>query len=221
MPIKSATNMKRLAIAIIMMMPLMAMAQNTWEKPETEKKERTALISSKKDKEYEYAKYLGNVVPEVNGEVVWEKTFNNSKNADENYAAMLSFLTGMTQEEDQLKGSTISIVNKAEHKIVAHFEEWMVFTNSFLSLDRTRFIYTLVTECKDNQVYVKIFRISYWYEEQRDGGERFKAEEWITDKYGLNKKHTRLAKISGKFRRKTVDRIEQIYNNIGVSLMAQ
>ncbi len=213
--------MKRIAIAIMMMMPLLAMAQNTWEKPETEKKERISLFGPKEDKEYEYAKYLGNVVPEVNGEVVWEKTFNNSKNAEENYAAMLSFLTNMTQEDGQLKGSTISIVNKAEHKIVAHFEEWLVFRSTLLALDRTRFIYTLMSECYDNKVKVTIFRISYWYDEERDGGERFKAEEWITDKYALNKKHTRLAKISGKFRRKTVDRVEQIYNNIGVILMAQ
>ena len=78
-----------------------------------------------------------------------------------------------------------------------------------------------MSECYDNKVKVTIFRISYWYDEERDGGERFKAEEWITDKYALNKKHTRLAKISGKFRRKTVDRVEQIYNNIGVILMAQ
>ncbi len=213
--------MKKIVITIIVMMPLLAMAQNTWERPEAQKNERTALITPKKDKEYQYAKYLGNVVPEVNGEVVWEKTFNNTKNADENYAAMLSFLTSMTQEENQLEGSTISLVNKAEHKIAAHFEEWMVFTNKFLSLDRTRFIYTLVAECNDNQVKVTIFRINYWYEEERNGGERFKAEEWITDKYALNKKRTRMAKIPGKFRRKTVDRVEEIYNNIGVCLMAQ
>ena len=204
-------------------MPLLTNAQNTWEKPETEKsaQEKTSLFGPKNDKEYEYAKYLGNVVPEVNGEVVWEQTFNNTKSADENYATMLSFLTGMTQEENQLEGSTISLVNKAEHKIVAHFEEWLLFKSTFLSLDRTRFIYTLMAECFDNKVKVKIFRLNYWYEAERNGGERFKAEEWITDKYALNKKHTRLSKISGKFRRKTVDRVEQIYNNIGVTLMAQ
>jgi len=157
----------------------------------------------------------------VNGEVVWEKNFINDKSADENYAAMLSLLTAMTKDEGQLEGSKVSLVNKAEHKIVCHFEEWMVFANTLLSLDRTRFIYTLIAECHDQKVNVKIFRINYWYEEQRDGGSRFRAEEWITDKYALNKKRTRLAKISGKFRRKTVDRVEEIFDHIGVSIMAK
>ena len=37
--------------------------------------------------------------------------------------------------------------------------------------------------------------------ENRDGGERYSAEEWITDDMALNKKKTKLAPICGKFRR--------------------
>lgn len=217
--------MKKAILAMLLLLPLAAVAQNTWEKPEEQKKSENKSTKETTTKangeEYQYARYLGNVVPVVNGEVVWEKTYANSKTAEENYAAMLNYLTAMTKEEGQLENSNVSLVNKAEHKIVCHFEEWMVFTNSFLSLDRTRFIYTLIAECKDRQVYVKIFRINYWYEELRNGGYRYKAEEWITDEYALNKKHTRLAKISGKFRRKTVDRVEELLNNIAVVIGAE
>lgn len=48
-------------------------------------------------------------------------------------------------------------------------------------------------------------RIRYWYDENRDGGEKYTAEEWITDDMALNKKKTKLAPICGKFRRETID----------------
>ena len=208
--------MRKAICTLLVCLPLALSAQNNWERPQQTQNTDASAAST----EYEYAKYLGNVVPVVNGEVVWEKTFNNQKSADENYATMLSFLTAMTTEEGQLKESTVSLVNKAEHKIVCHFEEWLVFKNALLSLDRTRFIYTLMAECDNNKVYVKVFRLNYWYEEERDGGERFKAEEWITDEWALNKKKTKLAKISGKFRRKTVDRMEQLFQQISNNLGA-
>ena len=208
--------MKKIIFIIVSFLPLLAMGQGSWERPQT------TITDTKKTADkggYQYAKYLGNVVPMKDGEVVWEKTITNNKSAEENYAAMLSYLMAMTKEEGQLKESTVALVNKDEHKIVCHFEEWLVFSSNFISLDRTRLIYTLMAECYDNKVQVQIFRINYWYDELRNGGQRYKAEEWITDKWGLNKKKTKLAKISGKFRRKTVDRMEEILNNITTSLI--
>ena len=208
--------MRKTIVIVLFCLPFMAMAQGNWETPDAPTAKQQV-----KSTEYPYTRYLGNVVPVVDGEVVWEKTFTNDKNAEENYAAMLSFLTTMTTEEIQLKESKVSLVDKTDHRIVCHFEEWMTFRNTALSLDRTRFIYTLLADCFDKRVTVRIFRIGYWYEEQRNGGIHYKAEEWITDEWALNKKRTRLAKLSGKFRRFTVDRVEQIYANIANSLMAQ
>ena len=210
-------DMRQFIIAIMMLGALPAIAQGTWERPEQQQVNKAKA----NEHTYQYAYCLGDVVPVVNGEVRWEKTFNNSKTADENYAAMLDLLTAMTKDEGQLKESVVSLVNREERKIVCHFEEWLTFKNTFLALDRTRFIYTLMAECKNQQVKVTIFRISYWYEEQRNGGSRFKAEEWITDENALNKKHTKLAKISGKFRVKTVDRVQDIFDHIGSGILAQ
>ena len=216
--------MKKVILAAMLLLPLSLMAQGNWERPDAGKQGVKSENKSGQSDEYQYAKYLGHVVPEVDGMVVWDKTFTNDKSADENYTTMLNFLTAMTEEDCQIKGdngSKVSLVNVQEHKIVAQFQEWLVFKSALLSLDQTRFIYTMMAECFDNKVRVKIFRISYWYEENRKGGERFKAEEWITDKYAVNKKGTKLSRISGKFRRKTVDRVEEIYNNIGVCLNAK
>ncbi len=209
--------MKKIFVSILLCLPMLAMAQN-WETVESNsQKTTTQKTKAASTKDYVYARYCGNVVPVVDGQGMWEKDFTNNLSAEENYNHMLAFLTAMTKEEIQFESSKISIVNKAEHKIVCHFEEWLTFTNKFLSLDRTRMIYTLTCDCYDNKVNVKIFRISYWYEEERDGGSRYKAEEWITDENALNKKHTRLMKITGKFRRCTVDRMEEIFNNIIIS----
>ena len=206
--------MRNLIIALLVCLPLAAAAQGNWEKPDQVK------ATPEKKTEYQYAKYLGNVVPVVNGEVVWEKTFVNNKSADDNYTIMLNLLTAMTKEQIQLERSNVSLVNKDEHKIICHFEEWLTFTSSFINLDRTRFIYTLTADCEDSKVLVRIMRVNYWYDENRNGGERYRAEEWITDEWALNKKKTRLAKLSGKFRRKTVDRVEEIFNNVGTALGA-
>ena len=45
-------------------------------------------------------------------------------------------------------------------------------------------------------------------------GMETKAEDWITDKWGLNKKGNKLAKYSGKFRSKTIDRKDSIFQRV-------
>lgn len=55
--------------------------------------------------------------------------------------------------------------------------------------------------------------IRYYYEEKRNP-QRMKAEEWITDKEAVNKKNTKLLPITGKFRRKTIDRKDYLFNKI-------
>jgi hypothetical protein len=63
---------------------------------------------------------------------------------------------------------------------------------------------------KAGEAKVKVSHIHYLYEEERDAMV-YKAEEWITDRYGLNRKQNKLARVSGKFRRKTIDRIDYIF----------
>ena len=53
-------------------------------------------------------------------------------------------------------------------------------------------------------------RIYYLYEEERNP-QTYKAEEWIDDDNALNKKKDKLSKMSGKFRRKTVDRKDFLF----------
>ena len=207
--------MKSIIVYILLCLPLAMAAQGTWEVPDAGNTTTAKAKESKAGKEeYKYTKYLGDVVPMVNGEVEWQRTFRNNKSAEENYTLLLDYLTQMTKAESSLPESRVQVVNKAEHKMVCHFEEWMVFYSSLIVLNRTRFIYTLACDCADNEVSVRLMRLSYVdYENEKRAG-RHKAEEWITDRYALNKKHTKLLKITGKYRRHTVDRMEEILNNL-------
>ena len=96
-------------------------------------------------------------------------------------------------------------------------EEYLVFTNRFFVLDRTRINYWLELQCADNSTTVKLTRINYWYEEERDGGIKFSAEEMITDENAFNKKG-KLLKDQGKFRRKTIDFFEECVEQISQQL---
>ena len=65
-----------------------------------------------------------------------------------------------------------------------------MFKNKPLNLDRTRLFYHLFVDCRDGEATVKMTRIVYLYDEERDP-QTYYANEWITDRYGLNKKKTK------------------------------
>lgn len=191
---------------------LTTQAQGVWETPTEAGQKAEATQSEVAKVEVKDAKYLAGAVPEENGEVVWRhEIVSPGHTAQQLYDALLGRLNELTQGENQLEGSKVALVNKAEYKIAAAVKEWMVFQSTFLSLDRAKFNYTIQVECHDGKANIELGRIRYFYEMVRNKSEVLKAEEWITDKYAMNKKGTKLYRVSGKFRRKTVDRVEEIF----------
>lgn len=190
--------MKKLLIAMMLAMPMVIAAQdNTWEQVQINQQDQ---------------RYLVGAVPEVNGQVVFSTTINApGKNAQQIYDILHKELLTMTQEPNQIEQSRLTLEDKDNHQVAASFQEWLVFKNKPLNLDRTRFLYQIICDCKDGKADIKLNRIVYIYDEERDMT-TYKAEEWINDKYGLNKKQTKLARVSGKFRRKTIDRVDYIFN---------
>ena len=190
--------MKKLLIAMMLAMPLAITAQdNTWEQVQVNNPDQ---------------KYLVGAVPEIDGHVVFTKTINApGKSAKQIYELLRKDLLTMTKEPNQIEQSRLTLEDADENRVVASFQEWLVFKNKPLNLDRTRFLYQIIADCKDGQADIKLNRIVYIYDEERDMT-TYKAEEWITDEQGLNKKKTKLARVSGKFRRKTIDRVEYIFN---------
>ena len=158
------------------------------------------------------------LIPEVNGQVMWTETISvPGASADELYDKAFAYLTALTQDKNQLEGSKVALVNKGEHSIVATMREKLIFSSSFLSLDFTQFNYVLQATCRDGEATLTMNRLTYRYDVQGNVSD-LSAEQWITDKYAVNKKHTRLLPVSGKFRRATVDRKNAIFDGFAQAL---
>ena len=187
-----------------MALPLIASAQdNTWERIE----------QAQEVKENPDAKYLvDGAVPVVDGVVCWQTTINApGKTAKQIYDIMFKQMDKMVNEPNQIANSAIVLNDTEKYELGAIFHEWLVFKSVSLSLDQTQFNYQILVYCRDGEADVKLTRISYDYDVNRKP-QHYAAEEWITDKYCVNKKHTKLYPISGKFRRKTIDRKDFIFN---------
>lgn len=196
--------MKRnVIIALIALLPLGAWAQNnTWEKANVVK------TYSKKD-----PRYLKGAVPEVNGKVVFSKTIKApGKSAADIFAIVQQYMGDMISEENQIDSHILGQDNN-KYQIAGNYQEWLVFKSTKLELDRTRFLYDMQAKCENGQVKVSITHIHYIYDEFRKPI-HYQAEKWITDNEALNKKGTRLLPVSAKFRRKTIDRVDYLFNKI-------
>ena len=199
--------MKKLFFTLLMLVPMTLWAQdNTWERPEVDEQAEAA-----KAKENPDAKYLKGAVPEVNGKVVFTKHINApGKSAAQIYDILLQYMERLAKTTNQIQSQVVT-TDAQKHEIVGAYQEWLVFKKTALSLDQTRFFYVLQAQCSDGRADVKMLRIRYLYEEERNP-QRMTAEEWITDKEAVNKKNTKLLPISGKFRRKTIDRKDFLFN---------
>lgn len=154
--------------------------------------------------------YLAGAVPEQNGRVVFSKVYVvNGMSKDVIYDKLLKYLTArMAQAENPL--SRVAYANKDEGVIAALGNEWMVFSKSALSLDRSGITYQLTATCSEGKCQVVISKINFTYREK----EKYTAEEWITDKIALNKDKTKLIRGIAKWRRHTVDLCDDFFTDI-------
>lgn len=137
----------------------------------------------------------------------------NGKSADQIYDIVYKFMGELTQGENNI-ASRMALINKEEHVIANTMDEWIVFNNSFLSLDRSEMRYFLVAKISDNHLNLTLNRLMYIYEADRPTGFKEPAENVITDDMALTKKKNDLAKLYGKFRRLTIDRKDQIFGDL-------
>lgn len=172
-------------------------------------------------------KYLakGAVPQDENGMVVFARTISLPSGMDAAKAmpVVLDFVKGLQAQgaKDLAKYELDNIYSKIvsdgseDGSVVARIEEIMVFKKKPLYLDQTCFRYQLIVSPVQGGVEAKICNISYHYNDGAQGHfANYKAEEWIADKVAINKKGTKLYPRSGKFRRKTIDRAEEILQSL-------
>lgn len=180
------------------------------KKVETESPKLASGVKLKAD-----PKYLeGAVTLNDDGKVEFTmETDANGKPAAQIYDIVYNYMSGLTQDKNNI-ASRVALVNPQEHVIANTMDEWIVFSQSFISLDRTEIKYQLVANIADNSLKLKMTRLYYNYEEGRSTGFKDAAENVITDKIALTKKKNDLAKIFGKFRKGTINRKDQIFSEI-------
>ena len=184
------------------------------EEVEEKKVEKTAEgVVLKEDPKY----LAGAIQLNAEGKVEFVlDTQANGKSADEIYNIVFHYMSKLIKNEQNIN-SRIALVNrnnKNEQIIACIMDEWFVFNQSFISLDRSETKYQLVATISDNHLHLSMTRIVFNYEEGRSTGFKEPAENVITDKYALTKKKNDLAKIYGKFRRGTIDRKDQIFYDL-------
>jgi len=201
--------MKKILMMVLTLMPLTMWAQdNTWERPEEEEQEEAKVVKVNPN-----AKYLRGAVPEVDGKVVFSKTIEApGKSASDIFSIIRGYMQKMMKEKNQIH-SLLVVNDSVDYHVGGSFEEWLIFRKSALVLDQTRFMYVLDAKCQDGKAEVTLSHIRYLYEEKRNP-QRLKAEGWITDDDAVNKKNTKLYPMTGKFRRKTIDRKDFLFNKI-------
>ena len=163
------------------------------------------------DKDDDDSRYLAGAVPEVDGRVVFSREFSiPGMSQDEIYERMLKWLDGrMAQNKNNSR-----VVYKEKGVIAAAGEEWLVFSSTALSLDRTWLTYQVTVNCQPQKCTMEVEKIRYTYREK----EKYAAEEWITDKYALNKAKTKMVRGLAKWRRKTVNFADNLFEEAAKAL---
>lgn len=152
------------------------------------------------------SKYLAGAVPEVDGKVVFTKEFSiPGMSQDEIYNRIYGWMEARLKQNENI--SRIVFSDKEKGQIVGTGDEWIVFSSTALSLDRTKILYQLTATCQPEKCTLEVEKIRFNY---REGKEKYTAEEWITDKYALNKVQTKLVRGLAKWRRKTVDFVDEL-----------
>ena len=181
----------------------------------------THLGTAKEKKDNNDPKYLSGAVTLSEGKVTFTQEIKTPGVSKEKlYDLMLEWAKNRFKPEGNLY-SQVAYTNEEKGDIAATAEEYMVFSSSAISLDRTRIYYQFLINVQNEVCNLTMTRIRYWYEENRDGGERYSAEEWITDDMALNKKKTKLAPICGKFRRETINLKDALFESVASALGKQ
>lgn len=164
-------------------------------------------------------RYLEGAVPTQDGKVVFAKELSApSFNQEQIYDHLLRWADDTFNTDEK----RVVYRDKEKGEIAIIGKEYLVFSSTALALDRALISYKLIITCKDQACLLELSGIRYEYNVsyQREP-EKYPAEEWITDTYALNKSKTKLNRISGKFRKATVDFADNTFDSAAKALGAQ
>ena len=176
----------------------------------------SAQLFKKKNKSIAAQHQIG-AIPATNGHVIFEEFIK----ADGLTAAQVEERVGKWIESRYVQPNVIAshiYESNQEGTTILKAEEYIVFKNKAFVLSRARIYYYLTIESQDGGCKFNMARITYWYDDEADGGGmKMKAEDWITDAMAFNSKG-KMKKFEGKFRCKTIDLKDQLVDELSKSL---
>lgn len=174
-----------------------------------------ALLHAQSDK------YMAGAVPEVDGKVVFTRELNVSGFSGEQiYNALLDW-----SHKTFTENSSRILYTDAQRGVIAAQGEEVMIIKIGLFPGKVKAMYMLTVNSSDGKCTLTTSRIRYKNNpSSKDGEEIIAAEEYITDKYALNKTKTKIFRGTGDYRSKTIDIVDRIaseaqnavysYNNV-------
>lgn len=162
------------------------------------------------------SKYLTGAVPEIDGRVVFSRIIEpkNTISDTDLYDLMLKWAnTNYAETENDGLIRRVLLTNTEEKDIACYGEEYFTFRKNAFILDRAKITYQLILNIEDGKCKAAIRNIKFDYDSNNTP-----AEELIVDKIALNKKKDKLNRYYDKFRIRTVDSVEVIFNSIDLYL---
>ena len=118
------------------------------------------------------SRYLVGAVPEVDGKVIFSKEFQiPGMSQAQIYDTVMKWMTERLKENQNVD-SRVVYADEDKGPIAGIGEEWIVFSSSALSLDRTLINYQITVTCKPGYCLVELEKIRFTYRET----EKYKAE---------------------------------------------
>lgn len=183
-------TMKRISIAICAALAFLMLSP-------------AALAQKKTNANRPDSYYLAGAVPEVNGKVHFTKQYSIPSMSQ---AEIMAKASGWVKEYvKEIQGGS-SVISEDGGSISAMNHEDMVFSDNSFQRDHGGIHYIMSVKASDGSCSLEVHTITFTYPERG----RFTAEEWISDKESLNKNKTKMYPGTAKWRRGTVDFIDDL-----------
>ena len=161
-------------------------------------------------------KYLAGAVPEENGKVVFSQTFELPELSQKEIFQRVSTWANANYHDEN---NRIVYSDTTSNIVSCRGNEELIFKSSALVLDKATMFYQLNIFCENGSCKAEIKSISYSYNStNQNAPDRYKAEEWITDKEAVRK--NKLYRNNGKFRIKTIDLTDDIFYSLKTTLQS-
>lgn len=156
------------------------------------------------------AKYLKGAVPEENGKVVFKRNIKSVNNLDKQ--TLFNSINDWAKENYERKkdsNQAVLLSDPQKGSIACRGDQYLVFADKVLMLDRASMHYQLILNIKDGECDALVRNIKYDYEK----GTNMAAEDMITDKEALKGENKLYPRVD-KFRILTIDSINNIFDSL-------